>query len=81
MGRKTRVGIIAAGIIVLASTVVGTSYYFVSSHYANRQKADSTESGQVYGQNDERSNDTYTENESVKSSSDDYAVKKSTKLP
>ena len=48
MGRKTRVGIIAAGIIVLASTVVGTSYYFVSSHYANRQKADSTESGQVY---------------------------------
>ena len=61
MGRKTRVGIIAAGIIVLASTVVGTSYYFVSSHYANRQK--------------------YTENESVKSSSDDYAVKKSTKLP
>ena len=38
MGRKTRVGIIAAGIIVLASTVVGTSYYFVSSHYANRQK-------------------------------------------
>ena len=52
MGRKTRVGIIAAGIIVLASTVVGTSYYFVSSHYANRQKADSTESGQVYGQND-----------------------------
>ena len=58
MGRKTRVGIIAAGII-----------------------ADSTESGQVYGQNDERFNDTYTENESVKSSSDDYAVKKSTKLP
>lgn len=40
MGRKTRVGIIAAGIIVLASTVVGTSYYFVSSHLANRQKAD-----------------------------------------
>lgn len=30
MGRKIRVGIIAAGIIVLASTVVGTSYYFVS---------------------------------------------------
>lgn len=81
MGRKTRVGIIAAGIIVLASAVVGTSYYFVSSHYANRQKADSAESGQVYGQNDERFNDTYTENESVKSSSDDYAVKKSTKLP
>jgi hypothetical protein len=79
MGRKTRVGIIAAGIIVLASTV--TSYYFVSSHYANRQKADSTESGQIYGQNDERFNDTYTENESVKSSSDDYTVKKSTKLP
>ena len=47
MGRKTRVGIIAAGIIVLASTVVGTSYYFVSSHYANRQKADSTESGRI----------------------------------
>lgn len=81
MGRRTRVGIIAAGIIVLASAVVGTSYYFVSSHYANRQKADSAELGQIYGQNDERFNDTYTENENVKSSSDDYTVKKSTKLP